>query len=181
MHSFENGNAVALLPYAPDYIAALPPYVPGNTADYEFCALLDAPDYIFDHTVALLPYAPDYIAALLPYDPGNIGNLACDPISKALVAGSIWPVLCSNLFSMLCIILFGQRSRILEELKKCQLLCHDCHVEKTRAEGGYPGRGHKRARIPIPDKEQSNSLVKGFLAVFTLIVYDFNTETPAYL
>lgn len=23
------------------------------------------------------------------------------------------------------------------ELKKCQLLCHDCHVEKTRANGEY--------------------------------------------
>lgn len=36
--------------------------------------------------------------------------------------------------------------RVLEEAKKCQLLCHDCHAKKTKANGDHVG-GHNK----IPD------------------------------
>ncbi len=57
---------------------------------------------------------------------GSVDVLEFDHIDRSSVGFRI-----SNLLAR------ASRAKLLEELKKCQLLCHDCHVEKSREEGSF--------------------------------------------
>lgn len=69
---------------------------------------------------------------------GSVNDLEfdhIDPSTKVMVISKMWT---------------SSREKFMEELKKCQLLCHSCHLEKSRKEGSlfHPWNRGKKTHGP---------------------------------
>lgn len=73
-----------------------------------------------------------------------------DPSTKSFSISKLWSI---------------SRERYFEELKKCQLLCYDCHLIKTSDDIGVPhggGVSGKRNCACIPCREKRREYMKRY-------------------
>jgi hypothetical protein len=60
-------------------------------------------------------------------------------------------------YHLLSQMLKGNWNKILLELKKCQLLCHYCHIRKTKEDNGFTGYKHGTISMYINRKCRCDS------------------------